>query len=128
LLDDMKDMDRIAIQGINVLGHHGVDEAERQVGQRLIIDMDLYLDLAAAIADDDIRKTVNYEAVCSLVEKVAGEEEFLLLESLAADIADKILDNFHTQAVVVRVKKVNLPIATRVASVAVEVKRVREGQ
>ena len=52
----------------------------------------------------------------------------MLLESLAADIADKILDNFHTQAVVVRVKKVNLPIATRVASVAVEVKRVRKGQ
>lgn len=128
MLDDLNDMDRIVIQGINVLGHHGIDEAERQVGQRLIIDMDLYLDLAPAIAGDDIRKTVNYEDVCSLVEKVAGEEEFLLLESLASDIADKILDNFHTQAVVVRVKKVNLPIATRVASVAVEVKRVREGQ
>ena len=59
----MKDMGRIAIQGINVLGHHGVDEAERQVGQRLIIDMDLYLDLTSAIAGDDIRKTVNYEEV-----------------------------------------------------------------
>jgi dihydroneopterin aldolase len=118
--------DKIAIEGINVLGHHGVDEAERQVGQRLIIDLELYLDLSGAIAGDDIRKTVNYEAVCSLVEQVAGEEEFLLLESLAADIAAKVLEKFGPTGVVVRVKKVNLPIATGVASVAVEIRRSRE--
>jgi dihydroneopterin aldolase len=126
-LEELDRLDKISIQGINVLGHHGVDEAERKVGQRLIIDVDLYADLSGAIADDDIRKTVNYEAVCSLVERVAGEEEFLLLESLAADIADNILEKFHAPAAVVRVKKVNLPIATRVASVAVEVKRYRAG-
>jgi dihydroneopterin aldolase len=126
-LEDLRDLDRISIQGINVLGHHGVDEAERLVGQRLIIDVDLYLDFSPAVAGDDIRKTVNYEAVCALVERVASEEEFLLLESLAADIADKILESFHSEAVAVRVKKVNLPIATRVASVAVEVRRSRRG-
>ena len=125
-MGDIADLDKITIEGINVLGHHGVDEAERQVGQRLIIDLELFLDLAAAIAGDDIRRTVNYEAVCSLVEEVAGEEEFLLLESLAADIADRVLDKFGPTVVVVRVKKVNLPIATGVASVAVELKRLRE--
>jgi dihydroneopterin aldolase len=122
----MSGLDKITIEGINVLGHHGVDEAERQVGQRLIIDLELYLDLADAISGDDLGKTVNYEAVCSLVEKIAGDEEFLLLESLAADIAAKVLETFHPVEVVVRVKKVNLPIATGVASVAVEIKRFRE--
>jgi dihydroneopterin aldolase len=125
-VDDIAGFDKITIEGINVLGHHGVDEAERKVGQRLIIGLELYLDLSAAIAGDDIRRTVNYEAVCSLVEQVAGEEEFLLLESLAADIADRVLDKFGCAGVVVRVKKVNLPIATGVASVAVEIKRLRE--
>jgi dihydroneopterin aldolase len=125
-LEDLKHPDKISIHGINVLGHHGVDEAERQVGQRLIIDVDLFLDLAAAIDGDDIHKTANYEAVCRLVEQVAGEEEFLLLESLAAEIAGRILARFGPDEVVVRVKKVNLPIATRVASVAVEIKRYRK--
>jgi dihydroneopterin aldolase len=127
-VEDLRGLDRIIIEGVNVLGHHGVDEAERQVGQRLIIDVSLYLDLAAAIEGDDIRRTVNYEAVCGLVEKVAGEEEFLLLESLAAEIAEKILERFAARVVSVRVKKVNLPIATRVASVAVEVTRTRKGK
>ncbi|HVP58105.1 MAG TPA: dihydroneopterin aldolase [bacterium] len=115
--------DRITIQGINVLGHHGVDEAERKVGQRLAIDVELHLDLRGAAAKDDIRKTVNYEDVANLIEKVAGEEEFLLLESLAEEIARKVLAKFAPSAVVVRVRKMNLPISTRVASVEVEIRR-----
>jgi dihydroneopterin aldolase len=122
-LEGMNHPDRITVQGINVLGHHGVDEAERKVGQRLAIDIEMHLDLRAAAAKDDIRKTVNYEAVASLVEKVASEEEFLLLESLAEEIARKVLSRFAPAAVVVRVRKMNLPISTRVASVEVEIRR-----
>jgi len=122
-VEEVNRLDRITIEGINVLGHHGVDEAERKVGQRLAIDVEMYLDLTAAAAADDIRKTVNYEAVAGLVEKIAGEEEFLLLESLAEDIARKVLARFAPSTVVIRVRKMNLPIATRVASVEVEIKR-----
>jgi len=124
-LSNVEDLDKISIRGINVLGHHGVDEAERQVGQRLVIDVDLYQDLEPAIAGDDIRRTINYEAVCALVEKVAGEEEFLLLESLASEIAKRILETFNPEVVTVRVRKMNIPISTRVGSVEVEIRRRR---
>jgi dihydroneopterin aldolase len=117
------ELDKLSVQGINVLGHHGVDEAERKVGQRLAIDVEMYLDLREAAASDDIRKTVNYEAVAGLVERLAGRGEFLLLESLADEIASRILEEFRPSCVVVKVRKANLPIATRVASVEVEVKR-----
>ncbi|MFZ1947977.1 MAG: dihydroneopterin aldolase [bacterium] len=122
-MDGRHGLDKITVEGINVLGHHGVDEAEREVGQRLAIDVEMWLDLAEAVATDDIRKTVNYEAVADLVAKVAGEEGFLLLESLADQIARRILAKFAPATVTVRVRKANLPIATRVASVEVEVKR-----
>ena len=122
-MEDLGPLDRITIHGINVLGHHGVEEAERKVGHRLVIDVELYLDLSRAAADDDIRETVNYEAVCNLVERVTAEEEFLLIESVAAEIAEKVLERFTPEAVTVRVKKFNLPIATGVGSVGVEVTR-----
>ncbi len=122
-MENLDRLDRISIHGINVLGHHGVEEAERKVGHRLVIDVELYLDLSLAAADDDIKETVNYEAVCNLVEKVTAEEEFLLIESLAAEIAAKVLERFTPPAVTVRVKKFNLPIATGVGSVGVEVTR-----
>jgi dihydroneopterin aldolase len=124
-LERLKGLDKISIRGIDVLGHHGVDAAEREVGQRLNIDLDLYLDLSEASSRDDIHKTINYEAVCKLVEKVAGDEEFLLLESLASEIGDKILERFGPAGVAVRVTKLSLPIAIRVASVAVEITKVR---
>jgi dihydroneopterin aldolase len=126
-LERLKDKDRIRITGIDVLGHHGVDEAERQVGQRLNIDLDIYVDLSQAIEGDDIHKTINYEAVCKLVEQVAGDEEFLLLESLASEIGDRIMERFRPEGVRVRVSKLSLPIAIRVASVSVEVVKIREG-
>ncbi len=122
-MEDLGPLDRITIHGINVLGHHGVEEAERKVGHRLVIDVELYLDLSRAAADDDIRETVNYEAVCNLVERVTAEEEFRLIESVAAEIAEKVLERFTPEAVTVRVKKFNLPIATGVGSVGVEVTR-----
>lgn len=122
-MEDLDRLDRITIHGINVLGHHGVEEAERKVGHRLVIDVDLYLDLSPAARDDDINETVNYEAVCNLVEQVTAEEEFRLIESLAGEIAAKVLERFSPRGVTVKVKKYNLPIATGVGSVGVEVTR-----
>jgi dihydroneopterin aldolase len=63
-----------------------------------------------------------------MVEKVSGETKFLLLERLASEIADAALDKFHPAGVVVRVSKLNPPIAIRVGSVGVEITKLREGR
>jgi len=125
-MEGFRDLDKITIEGIDVLGHHGVDEAERKVGHRVIVDVDMWLDLSGAVVEDDIHKTVNYEEACALIEQVAGQEEFLLLESLASEIGDRLLDNFDVQEVAVRVRKASLPIATRVTAVTVEIKKSRK--
>ena len=119
-------MDKITIEGIDVLGHHGVDEAERKVGHRVIVDVDMWLDLSGAVIEDDIHKTVNYEEACALIEQVAGQEEFLLLESLASEIGDRLLEKYDFQEVAVRVRKASLPIATRVTAVTVEIRKSRK--
>ena len=125
-MEGFRDLDKITIEGIDVLGHHGVDEAERKVGHRVIVDVDMWLDLSGAVVADDIHKTVNYEEACALIERVAGQEEFLLLESLAAEIGDRLLEDFDVQEVAVRVRKASLPIATRVTAVTVEIRKSRK--
>jgi dihydroneopterin aldolase len=124
-MEGFSDLDKITIEGIDVLGHHGVDEAERKVGHRVIVDVDMWLDLSEAVAADDIQKTVNYEKACALIERVAGQEEFLLLESLASEIGDRLLESFDVEEVAVRVRKASLPIATRVTAVTVEIRKSR---
>ena len=125
-MEGFRDLDKITIEGIDVLGHHGVDEAERKVGHRVIVDVDMWLDLSGAVVADDIHKTVNYEEACALIERVTGQEEFLLLESLASEIGDRLLEDFDVQEVAVRVRKASLPIATRVTAVTVEIRKSRK--
>lgn len=125
-MEGFSDLDKITIEGIDVLGHHGVDEAERKVGHRVIVDVDMWLDLSGAVIADDIHKTVNYEKACALIERVAGQEEFLLLESLASEIGDRLLESFDIREVAVRVRKASLPIATRVTAVTVEIRKSRQ--
>lgn len=124
-MEGFGDLDKITIEGVDVLGHHGVDEAERKIGHRVIIDVDMWLDLSGAVVADDIHKTVNYEEACSLIEQVAGQEEFLLLESLASELGDRLLERFDIEEVAVRVRKASLPIATRVTAVTVEIRKSR---
>jgi dihydroneopterin aldolase len=125
-MEGLSDLDKITIEGIDVLGHHGVDEAERRVGHRVIVDVDMWLNLSEAVAADDIHKTVNYEKACALIEQVAGQEEFLLLESLASEIGNRLLESFYIREVAVRVRKASLPIATRVTAVTVEIRKARQ--
>jgi dihydroneopterin aldolase len=125
-MEGFSDLDKITIEGIDVLGHHGVDEAERKVGHRVIVDVDMWLDLSRAVVADDIHKTVNYEKACKLIEQVASQEEFLLLESLASEIGDRLLKSFDISEVAVRVRKASLPIATRVTAVTVQIRKSRE--
>src|SRR5438445_10733169 len=57
----------IEITGLSLYTHHGVSEAEREVGQRLVIDLRLDGGHADATVTDAIEDTVDYAEVCQLV-------------------------------------------------------------
>ena len=50
-------MDRILIEGLKVDTCIGVYEWERKIKQTLVFDLELYTDIRAAAADDDLSKT-----------------------------------------------------------------------
>ena len=45
--------DRIELRGLTVRGNHGVFDHERRDGQDFVIDITVWIDLAAAAASDD---------------------------------------------------------------------------
>jgi len=118
-------MDKIILEGMEFFGYHGVLPEERSLGQRFIVDLDLELDLKPAGVADDVSRTVDYAAVFELVEKSVTERSYFLIEALAEDIANRVLVQFPVEAVVVRVKKPQAPIAGHFASMAVEIRRSR---
>ncbi len=113
----------IEISGLSLYTHHGVDEAEREVGQRLVLDLRLDLGEGAATATDSIRDTVDYDEVCQLVALLAQQRSYNTLERLCSRIADRLIGDYELEGVWVKATKPEPPIALPVDEVSVEVWR-----
>ena len=87
-------MDKIILKGIQFHGYHGVTEAERQLGQKYEIDLELTTDLSAAGKTDNLAHTVDYAQVVQRVIEIGTRQSFQLFEALAETIADAILAQF----------------------------------
>jgi len=92
----------IELRGIELFGHHGVTEEERERGQRFVYDVEL--DVGERGSSDRIEDAVDYREVASTVRRVA-ETRFALLEALATAIADALYEQFAPERVRVRVRK-----------------------
>lgn len=119
-------LDKIIIQGIVFYGYHGLTLAEQELGQKFLVDVELHLDLRPAGISEHLVDTINYKEVYDLVKWIEQKKKYRLIETLASDIAQAILDKTQTVEVVVRVKKPQVPIAGIVDYVAVEVTRRKE--
>ena len=117
--------DRILISNMTFYGHHGVEEAERRLGGRFAMDVELYLDLAPAGATDDLTKTVDYKAVYELARRIEMSRNYLLLEALAHDTAQAILEEFPVDEVVIRARKQSVPLGGLIDFSEVEIRRGR---
>jgi dihydroneopterin aldolase len=118
--------DLIELRGLRVDAICGVLPHERTTPQPLEIDVDLHADLAAAGASDDLADTIDYGAVTAEVDRVATTLQPLLLEHLAARIAEAVLAlDARIDDVTVAVRKLEPPVPERLATSGVRITRSR---
>lgn len=120
-------MDKIILEGLEFYGYHGVLPEEQSLGQRFIVDLELYLDLRPAGISDDPDLTVNYARVFELVESIVGGRPYRLIESVAEAIASAVLEHFPVKELMVRVKKPQAPVPGKFTWMAVEIRRKATG-
>jgi dihydroneopterin aldolase len=113
----------IEISGLSLYTHVGVTAAEREVGQRLLFDIRIDVGESDATETDRVEDTIDYAEVCQLVALVAQQRNYRTLERLCTVIADRIIEDFGTEAVWVKAAKPEPPIALPVEEVSVEVWR-----
>ncbi len=113
----------VEVNGLSLYTHVGVTAAEREVGQRLILDIRLELGEAAATITDDVADTVDYARVCEIAALVATQRSDKTLERLCTAVGDRLLRDFDAQAVSVKASKPEPPIPLPVEDVSVEVWR-----
>ncbi len=112
---------RINLSGMVFYGYHGVLAAERELGQRFIVDLTLYLSLEQASGSDDLKHTVDYREIYQLVQEIVEGQAFNLLEALAGKIIRELLAREEKiNGVWVRIKKPSVPIPGALDAVSVE--------
>ncbi|HEX5853320.1 MAG TPA: dihydroneopterin aldolase [Solirubrobacteraceae bacterium] len=121
--DEAAESVTIEISGLSLFTHHGVSEAEREVGQRLVLDLRLDIGETDATVTDSLEDTVDYAEVCQLVALIAQQRSHKTLERLCSTIADRLLADYDLEGVWVKAAKPEPPIALSVDEVSVEVWR-----
>jgi dihydroneopterin aldolase len=120
--------DTIFITGVVIHARHGVMEHETEVGQRFVIDLELFTDLSESSHTDRLSDTVSYSNVVSTATAAFKDTNYKLLERAAGAVADAILATFpRIRAVKVTVHKPHAPIAAIFEDVGVVLTRNRHG-
>ncbi len=118
--------DTIFITGLVIHARHGVMEHETEVGQRFVIDLELYTDLSESSHTDRLVDTVSYANVVTTATSAFKNTNYKLLERAAGAVADAILTTFsRIRAVKVTVHKPHAPIAAIFDDVGVVLTRNR---
>jgi 7,8-dihydroneopterin aldolase/epimerase/oxygenase len=113
----------IEISGLSLYTNHGVTAAEREIGQRLVLDLRLEVGECDATVTDMVEDTVDYAVVCQRVALVAQQRSYRTLERLCSAVADRLLADFDAEEVWVKATKPEPPIPLSVEEVSVEVWR-----
>ena len=111
----------VEIVGLSLYTHHGVSEAEREVGQRLLLDVSFDVPSCDAVLTDRLEDTIDYADVCQQIALAAQERSYKTLERLCTAVADRMIDRYGAESVTVRATKPEPPIPLPVDEVSVEV-------
>lgn len=119
--------DKIFLKGLAFYGHHGVSPHEKALGQRFIVDVTLECDARAAGKSDDLADAVDYIPAYEIVKTAIEGKSKDLIESVAEEIAERILNALDVSAVSVTIKKPEVSIKGSILSYAgLEINRRKE--
>ena len=92
----------VEIVGLSLYTHHGVTAAEREIGQRLVLDVRFDVGEPDALITDRVEDTVDYGEVCQVIALISQQRSYKTLERLCAVIADRLASQFGAESVTVR--------------------------
>jgi len=111
----------IELRGLSIYTHHGVSDAEREIGQRLEFDVSFDVPDCDAVLTDRLDDTVDYAEVCDIVALAATEKSYRTLERLCQVVAGRLMERFDCESVRVRAAKPEPPMPYQVQEAGVEV-------
>jgi len=101
--------DSIHIEHLELSAHIGVPDEERVHPQRLTLSLTLQPKHDFTALNDELTNTVDYFALTRRIRDIAAQSRWKLIESLAQEIATRILAEFDVQSLQLELRKYILP-------------------
>ena len=120
----LENMDSLELVGMRFEACHGCLPEEKTTPQPFVVDATMFLPMNKAAATDDVSDTVDYVSVFALVENIVTSQSFNLIETLAQNIAEAILNKFPAvKRVRITVHKAESPLVKHLADVKTTLER-----
>lgn len=113
-------MDIVFVEGLAIETVIGIYDWEREVRQRVLLDLEMATDIRLAAASEDIENTLNYKSVCDRLVAFVEESEFLLVETLAEEVAALVMHEFPVPWLRLKVTKPTAIASARGVGVQIE--------
>lgn len=97
--------DRIFLEALEIKGVIGIYDWERKIKQTIRIDLEMPANASIASGSDDIVDTINYKDVAKTIISYVEDSSYQLVESLAENIAQILLNEFKVAWVDLKVSK-----------------------
>src|SRR5438552_18618987 len=86
---------RIVIRGLRCRGRQGTTPIEPQQADDSLVDVSLSVDIADAVAKDDLAAALDISEVAACVREEVARRPRVLLDRVVAEIARALLDRFE---------------------------------
>lgn len=124
--EQLRCLDKIAIEGLEVFANHGVFPEENKLGQKFVVSITLYTDTRRAGETDDLAASIHYGEAAHAVDAFMRAHTFKLIEAAAEGVAAMLLDRYPSAyGVRVKLEKPWAPVGLPLKSVSVEIERTR---
>lgn len=118
-------MDCIRLQGIRSYGYTGFLAEEQSLGQWFEVDLGLWMDLSIAGKTDHIDDTLDYRLVIDQVKQLIKTSKYALIERLATEIINYLLNYAEISRVDLQLTKEAAPIPDFSGRITIELTRSR---
>jgi len=116
-------VDVIRLKNMIFYAHHGYYEAERELGQKFEVDIEVRCDFKPAAQSDDLKKTMDYRKIYDISKAIFENSKFKLIETVAERIANRLLELPGINNVLIRVRKPHVPLNGLLDYVEIEIYR-----
>ena len=114
---------KIKIKDFKLKTNIGIYDWEKNFEREILINITIDIPNSKSLDTDQIQDTVDYEVIYNQIKNLVKTKKFNLIEKLAQEIVDLIMEDLRIKAISIEIDKIN--IFEDVKSCAVYLEKIR---